>query len=827
VRFFRTKTGIAATLLIVLLALFLIRPGAQRLRSRIAASISLALGRQVEIERVQLHVLPQPGFDFENFVVHDDPAFGAEPMLRAQEVSATVRLTSLLRGRLEIARLNLSEPSLNLVRNGAGHWNLENLLERATLVPIVLGKSRAEAKPGFPYIEADHGRINLKLEQEKKPYALTEADFALWQDSENQWGMRLKARPVRTDFNLGDTGSVAISGTWQRAESLRRTPVNFSVQWEGGQLGQLTQLIKGADQGWRGTTEIRTAITGTPESLDLQTDASIQDFRRFDVLGSGSMQLVAHCAAHYSAGSGLISQVECHAPAGGGTLTLSGEVALSATTAYDLRLLVTDVPLASAVNLARHAKKNMPDDLGAEGTLQADFAIRRRAGEAQATWDGSGEAADVRIGSETTKTQLAVDKIPFTALRRGDHTPHFIGRIDIGPTNLALGRPVPTIFQGWVSSSGYAFSLQGDADVRRVLQLARTVGLPASQPAAAGSARLGLRITGDWSDFAPALVSGTAQLKAVHVELPGFNSPLEIAGANVLLAPNGVTVQNLSASLADTKWSGWLEMPRHCSISPKCPVQFDLRADQVVTERLAQLVNPNVLKRPWYRWLAPASSKISWLAGLRASGKIAVSRFAIHSLNATKVAAKIDLQEGRLHASDIRAELFGGKHQGEWLVDFTAKPPRYTGSGNFDSISLELLSEWMKDGWVTGKATASYRVAASGQTIADLAGSADGNLKFEAREGSFPHIVLTGAANPLMLHRMTGRLALHEGKFSVEEGKLETPGGIYQVSGTASLGRNLDIQMRDGAHGFSVTGSISEPRVGVVVPPETQAALKP
>ena len=98
-----------------------------------------------------------------------------------------------LRGRLEIARLSLTEPSLNLVRNSEGRWNLEKLVERAASTPVApTAKARSEVRPGFPYIEADHGRINFKFGQEKKPYTLTEANFALWQDSENAWGIRLK-----------------------------------------------------------------------------------------------------------------------------------------------------------------------------------------------------------------------------------------------------------------------------------------------------------------------------------------------------------------------------------------------------------------------------------------------------------------------------------------------------------------------------------------------------------------------------------------------------------------------------------------------------------
>src|ERR1700683_2525767 len=113
---------VAAALL--LLALFLLRPGASsRLKSRITFSISSAVNRPVDIHSVHLRLLPRPGFDLENLVVYDDPAFGAEPILPAGEVTAAVRLTSLLRGRLEIARLDLTDPSLNLVHMPGGRWN--------------------------------------------------------------------------------------------------------------------------------------------------------------------------------------------------------------------------------------------------------------------------------------------------------------------------------------------------------------------------------------------------------------------------------------------------------------------------------------------------------------------------------------------------------------------------------------------------------------------------------------------------------------------------------------------------------------------------------
>src|SRR5580658_6130306 len=284
VKLFFSKRRMAIAAVVILLGLFLVRPGAARLKARIANSISRAVARPVEIGAVHLRFLPQPGFDLDNLIIYEDPEFGAEPMLRAPEVAAMVRITSLLRGRLDLARLELTEPSLNLVRRADGRWNLEALLERSERNPLApTGKSKSEARPGFPYIEASSGRINFKAGQEKKPYALLNADFALWQESENTWGARLKAEPLRTDMNLTDTGLLRMNGTWRRAVSLRETPLQFSLEWDRAQLGQLTKLISGNDKGWRGELRVDATLSGTPAAMQLATDASVQDFHRYDI----------------------------------------------------------------------------------------------------------------------------------------------------------------------------------------------------------------------------------------------------------------------------------------------------------------------------------------------------------------------------------------------------------------------------------------------------------------------------------------------------------------------------------------------------------------
>ena len=87
------------------------------MKARVTNSISQALGRSLEIGSVRLRFLPRPGFEIDDLLVRDGSGFGAEPLLRAPDVTAAVSLSALFRGRMEIARLSLSEPSLNLTRN--------------------------------------------------------------------------------------------------------------------------------------------------------------------------------------------------------------------------------------------------------------------------------------------------------------------------------------------------------------------------------------------------------------------------------------------------------------------------------------------------------------------------------------------------------------------------------------------------------------------------------------------------------------------------------------------------------------------------------------
>ncbi len=840
---FRSRRGLVIAGALLLLALFVVRPGAGGLKTRITRSISLALARQVEIGSVHMRMLPQPGFDLENFVVHDDPQFSAEPMLHAQEVTANLRFSSLLRGRLEISSLNLTEPSLNLVRNGDGHWNLENLLARSSAIAVApTGKARSERRPGFPYIEADRGRINFKIGQEKRPYALTDANFALWQDSENAWAMRLKAQPVRTDFNLSDTGLLRVDGTWQRASALRQTPLQFNLRWERAQLGQVTKLLTGTDRGWRGGVATALVLTGSPEDLTVTATAAVQDFHRYDIMRSDALVLSAHCVAHYRYSEHTLSDIICGAPVGDGTVTVQGTVTgVIAPHDYDLTLSAEQVPLQALVKLSSHIKKDLADDLLAQGSLDAKFALRNSPDNV-AELVGSGHTNSFQLTSALAKTEIVLGSVPFSigqdhgaknsngkVVRPTSTLPGNGSQFEVGPFHLALGRPTLATVRGLFSRTGYSVTLQGDSQLKRLLQVARTIGLPVAQLNADGQAKLDLRIAGQWAGFPPPGVTGTAQLSEVRGEMRGLNAPIGITSASVILEEQDVKLQRFVATLAGSRWTGSLSLPRHCTSLASCPVVADLHTEEIDIRKLNDLLNPHPPERPWYKLLSTTTALgPSIFTTLQASGRIAAGRIAINGLIGSDLAAGFELHNGKLRVTDLRADVLGGKHNGEWKADFSARPPVYSGGGTFEQVSLDRLAEATGDTWVTGTGNGIYHVNTAGYATSELLSAAEGAMQFEMRDGTLPHIALISGSGAMHVHRFKGRMVLHDGQLQIEPSKLEAASGIYQVSGTASLGRALNIRIvRDGSHAFNVTGTVNEPHVVAVSGPETQAALKP
>ncbi len=297
-----------------------------RFRRSIIRSISAGLGRPVEARAVELQLFPLPGFVLHNLTISEDPAFGAEPVMAAETVTAILRPSTLWHARVEIATLRFDTPSVNLVRNAQGQWNFESLLRNSPALRRRKGAAHSMPMP-FPYVEATDARINFKFGAEKLPFSLEQANLALWKESRHDWHMRIKARPVRTDLTVEDAGEIRGEGELRTGGILMNAPIRASLQWRRVQLGEISRLLHGEDDGWRGTVDWTARATGTLADATVVSDIGVDEFRRAEFVPASEMDLSAHCKARYVRDNRGLDSVQCDAPVGDGKLLLRGHLA--------------------------------------------------------------------------------------------------------------------------------------------------------------------------------------------------------------------------------------------------------------------------------------------------------------------------------------------------------------------------------------------------------------------------------------------------------------------------------------------------------------------
>jgi AsmA-like C-terminal region len=134
----------------------------------------------------------------------------------------------------------------------------------------------------------------------------------------------------------------------------------------------------------------------------------------------------------------------------------------------------------------------------------------------------------------------------------------------------------------------------------------------------------------------------------------------------------------------------------------------------------------------------------------------------------------------------------------------------------------------MKDDWVEGTAGASYAIR--GSCTPDFWQSSEGTLQVNVADGSLPHVFFAETAEALKVREFTAHVRLHGGKLEVSDGTLDSPEGKYEVSGSATLKREIDFKVArvpagSGVNAYTITGTLAEPRVAPVNGTE-QAGLK-
>jgi len=503
---------LAAAVAVLLLALVL-PPfiSVNHYKSRITDLISRSLGRPVRLSNVGVRILPRPGFVLYDLSVAEDPSYGAEPVLHANEVTASIRLLPLLRGHIEIGTISVNEATLNLVRAGPGRWNLDTLFR--TAAGQTGSRPGAGSSVSLPSLEATESRIDFKNGVEKLPFSLVNADLSVWQENPGEWRIRLRGQPARTDVSLylEETGVVRVEASVRRAPALSQMPVRLDLDWREAQLGQLARLVTGSEAGWRGDLTGQAHFDGTADAARIAVRLRATGVHREEFIPASPLDFDANCNFVYRYAQRSLENLVCDSPLGDGRIHLTGEKPGAGAPSFTVEL--NRIPVAAGLDALRTLRSGLQPDLEAAGTVSGQLVYAEKQG-------GDSEAADrTKIFGGRVKKHaveesgplagsLTVENLVLTGggLTRPMQAPKFAltpaatgtvlsrafpaiatpptsdRRVEIaGNVVLPAGGAVPLTLALRFSLKGYQVAARGQASIPRAREMAHAAGISQSQ----------------------------------------------------------------------------------------------------------------------------------------------------------------------------------------------------------------------------------------------------------------------------------------------------------------------------------------------------------
>ncbi|HEX8812290.1 MAG TPA: hypothetical protein VF742_09895, partial [Terracidiphilus sp.] len=539
---------------------------------------------------------------------------GAEPVLHASTVTASIRLFSLWRGKLALDRISVDEASVNLVRSSEGRWNVDSLFRTAAPAGRANGAVRS-----LPYLEASNSRINVKFGAEKIPFSLTATDASLWHEDDG-WHLRMRGQPTRTDIPLdqADTGIVRIEavmhpapqGEGQSQVQLSQMPLHVDMDWREAQLGQLSRLILGSDEDWRGDLTGELHANGSAEEARITTRLRATGVHRAEFAPAAPLDFDANCAFvyHYSAASPAktgIDKIQCNSPVGDGRVHLTGSLTAEPES-QQLSLELDRVPVQAPLDLLRTLRGNLDQSLTAQGTLSgkmtyappaqpdhlaqpARLARGRRTEKAPQSLQGAFTGHSIRLQSDGLNNPIEISSFQLQPAPAEPNQPPAL----LAAISLPAGTPSPLTLTAQLGQQGYNLAIRGSASLSKLRELAHVAGISqadAFSQLSGDPASLDLRVQSPWLAPFPAApvlepdedsakkISGSIALRNVSWK-PGFlATPVDLSAATLRLE-NGIAQWDGIAfaygpATNRIKGTATLAVPLQCASGQSCTSHF-------------------------------------------------------------------------------------------------------------------------------------------------------------------------------------------------------------------------------------------------------------
>lgn len=820
-----------------------------RYKARITHLMSESVGRPVRLSSVGMRVLPTPGFVLNDLTIEEDPTYGAEPVLHASTVVATIRLLSLWRGRLEIGSISVDDASFNIVHTPDGLWNLDPLFRTATQKSQPApGAGQSRAIP-LPYLEATNSRINIMFGTEKLPFSLVNTDLSFWQENPGDWRIRLKGEPSRTDQSLeqagsGDTGVVRLEASLRRAPELRQMPLHVDLAWRDAQAGQLTRLALGSNAGWRGNLTGELNLDGTLDAAQIKTRLRAESVHRAEFAPVDPLDFDARCSLIFHFSKQSVDGLVCDSPLGDGHVRVAGDISSEGPSPH-LTLELDRISAGAVLDAMRTVRSGIGQDLEAKGTIGGKLiynpdAARVAADQAAApkavyrTGKNKANAPKPRAAPGPLTGSLIVDGLQLSG--DGLSTPVQAAKVVFEPavpapgqhaalvTNVGvpLGGAAPMTVAVRVGLSGYQITLHGPASVARARELAKVAGVPQASlldSLAGEPISVDLNAEGPWINAeniqvgetlpqspagsasaaqpnpSPAdKISGTIILRNSNWKADYLANAVMISEATLHVGGDDIRWDPVVFTYGPVKGTATVSLPVGCigHCTPRFTLDFgSLEAGALEAAILGAQQKGTLLSELIARLSSKKSSTGSqWPS---AEGTAEAETLTLGPLTLHDVTAALNLTDAGVEITSIDAGVLGGHVHGTGAVhppSGDGGKPAYTFEAAFEKLNPAAVGELAGSHWKGGELNADGKVELFGFTTEDLASSAHGALHLDWKHGSVAAEGEAGAvpAELARFDRWTADAEIANGTITLKDNAARLGGRKGTVEGTLAFG---------------------------------------
>jgi hypothetical protein len=620
------------------------------LRSRVESALSSSLNRAVNIGDIRFTFFPSgpvpgPGFALANVTIHEDPRAGIEPFAYMNEMGASVRVLSLLGGRLELSGINLNEASINLVKTNDGQWNFQYLLDSL--------KAEDASMPAF---RMRGGRVDFKFGDTKSVFFFNAADIDITPSVTGAMDLRFSGEPSRTDHTKQDFGRFFIRGTSSASNQL-----DLTIELQRSSLEETLRLMDPQGFGVHGILALNGRVTGAPSQLDLTGNVEIGDIHRSDLLPQeGQAWKLPFKAKLDLPGARFdLESTDAKSPVG---LKFHAQDFLSKplwNAAADFR----EMPLSTLFALARHMGATLPDNLAVEGSVSGSAAYAQAGLTGQLTVN---EASLKLPDNDPLKTASATLDI---------HD----GAVYLSPATILVSPTQAAQMEGNVAlASPHALDLRITTRGLSVSAV-RSFGLP-------DIPIIGESPTGTWSGWARyqnEKWTSESQLRDVSLTVSGFASPIEFATATVSHSPTRVAVTKIIGKVANTAFTGSYET-RGAS-----PARFTVVIPEANAEELEHALAPTLARAgPGLldRTLRRAATIPPWLKARKAEGTLAIDNITASDWKARELKSRVQWDGAMIHLTNATAQVESAAFAGTLDLDLTTSATKYHLAGAINGI---------------------------------------------------------------------------------------------------------------------------------------------